>query len=94
MQKRFRNAQGQLTMGLEQIKRETIFEAMDYYRSGKIYLFKEDGREYVCLPWLPGDGELVHFQSFDGYELSIPLDTLGTFLPDVASEGNELILVE
>ena len=37
---------------------------------------------------------MVHFQSFDGHNLSIPLDALGTFLPDVASDGNELILVE
>lgn len=69
-------------------------KAIDYYRSGKTYLFKKDGREYVCMPWLPGDGERMYFQSFDGHELSIPLDKLDTFLPDVASAENELILAE
>ena len=69
-------------------------KAIDYYRSGKIYLFKKDDREYVCMPCLPGDGERMYFQSFDGHELSIPLDKLESFLPDVASEGNELICVE
>lgn len=92
--KRYRDENGRLTTTIDQIKRETRKEALDYYRSGKIYLNATDGREYVYLMWAPGDGELAHFQSFDGYNLFIPVDSLGTFLPDVASKGMELILVE
>lgn len=92
--KRYRDENGRLTTTIDQIKREIRKEALDYYRSGKIYLNAADGREYVCLMWAPGDGELAHFQSFDGYNLFIPVDSLGTFLPDVASKGMELILVE
>lgn len=92
--KRYRNENGQLTMTLDQIKKETAAEAASYYRPGNIYQNAADGREYVYLLPVPGDGELAHFQSFDGYNLFIPVDSLGTFLPDVASEGMELIFVE
>ena len=92
--KRYRNENGQLTMTLDQIKKETVAEAASYYRPGSIYQSTADDREYVYLLPTPGDGELAHFQSFDGYNLFIPVDSLGTFLPDVASEGNELFFVE
>ncbi len=92
--KRYRNENGQLTMTLDQIKKQTAAEAASYYRPGNIYQNAADGREYVYLLPVPGDGELAHFQSFDGYNLFIPVDSLGTFLPDVASEGKELIFVE
>lgn len=92
--KRYRNENGQLTMTLDQIKKETAAEAASYYRPGSIYQSAADGREYVYLLPVPGDGELAHFQSFDGYNLFIPVDSLGTFLPDVASDGIELIFVE
>ena len=92
--KRYRNENGQLTMTLDQIKKETVAEADSYYRPGSIYQSAADSREYVYLLPTPGDGELAHFQSFDGYNLFIPVDSLGTFLPDVASEGNELFFVE
>lgn len=92
--KRYRDGNGSLTKSIEQIKKETAADAMDYYKPGSIYLYKEDGREYVyCIPEA-GDGELTHFLSFDGYNLFIPIKSLGTFLPDVASEGQELIFVE
>lgn len=92
--KRYRNENGQLTMTLDQIKKQTAAEAASYYRPGNIYQNAADGQEYVYLLPVPGDGELAHFQSFDGYNLFIPVDSLGTFLPDVASEGKELIFVE
>lgn len=92
--KRFRNSNGQLTESIKSVKEKTLSEAMDYYRSGHIYLYKEDNREYVyCVPE-SGDGELAHFMSFDGYNLFVPVESLGTFLPDVADEGRELIFVE
>lgn len=92
--KRYRNENGQLTVTLDQIKKETAAEARNYYRPGNIYQNAEDGREYVYLLPTPGDGELARFQSFDGYNMFIPVDSLGTFLPDVASEGYGLTLVE
>lgn len=92
--KKYRCESGQLTVTLGQIKKETAAEAASYYRPGSIYQNAADGREYVYLLPTPGDGELAHFQSFDGYNLFIPVDSLGTFLPDVASDGMELIFVE
>ena len=92
--KRYRNAKGQLTISLEEIKKKNIVEASDYYKPGSIYLNAADCREYVYLLPVPGDGELAHFQSFDGYNLFIPIDSLGAFLPDVASDGRELLFVE
>lgn len=92
--KRYRNENGQLTMTLDQIKKETAAEAASYYRPGNIYQNAANGREYVYLNPVSGDGELAHFQSFDGYNLFIPVDSLGTFLPDVASAGMELTFVE
>ena len=92
--KRYRNDQGNLIKSIEQIKKETVAEAMHYYKPGSIYLYKEDGQEYVYCTPEPGDGELAHFLSFDGRNLFIPVDSLGTFLPDVASEGKELTFVE
>lgn len=78
-------------IGIIEIKRKTAAEARDYYKIGSIYTSMENNREYV---YTENDGLLAHFQSFEGYNLFIPLDSLGTFLPDVADEGNELIFVE
>lgn len=87
--KRYRNEQGQLTATLDQIKKETLEEAKAYYQFGKIYLFSKENREYV---YIEADEELTHFESFDGYHLFIPNENLGTYLPDVASNGMELTL--
>ena len=92
--KRYRNENGQLTMTLDQIKKETAAEAARYYRPGNIYQNIEDGREYVYLVPTPEGGELAHFQSFDGYNLFIPVDSLGTFLPDVASKGTDFCRID
>ena len=90
MKKRYRNENGQLTVSLDQSKKETAAEAAKYYHVGGIYLNSEDSREYVMIE----AGILAHFQSFDGYNLFIPADSLGTFLPDVATEGAELVETE
>lgn len=92
MKKRFRDENGKLTMSIEEIVRATFNEAMDYYRTGGIYLNKEDGEEYVLILRTPES--LAHFQSFDNRNLFVPCDRLGTYLPDVADEGRELIWVE
>lgn len=88
--KRYRDENGQLTISLEQIKQETAAEAAAYYHIGGIYFNFADFNEYVMIE----AGTLAHFQSFDGKNLFIPSDSLGTFLPDVASDGMELVAVE
>lgn len=87
--KRYRDAKGQLTASLDKVKRETAAEAAKYYHVGGIYFYFEDFREYVMI----GSGPLAHFQSSDGYNLFIPSDSLGTLLPDVASNGAELVKI-
>lgn len=79
-------------MSIEDLKQATLSEAADYYRPGKLYLYAADGEYYVYLSSIAPE-EIAHFESFSGKELSIPLDSLGTFLPDVAAEGSELTLV-
>lgn len=88
--KRYRDENGQLTMILEQLKKETAAEGAAYYHIGGIYFNFADFNEYVMIE----AGTLAHFQSFDGKNLFIPSDSLGTFLPDVASDGMELVEVE
>lgn len=89
--KRFRNTNGTLMESLAAIKSKTLSEAMNYYKPGCIYLYKKDDREYACRNL---DDGLAQFQSFDGHKVIIPLESLGTFLPDVASEGQELIFIK
>lgn len=91
MKKRFRDINGKLTKRLDQIKKETAGEAAEYYNIGGIYFNFADFREYVYISNCEG---LAYFQSFDDYNLFIPVDSLGTFLPDVASYGRELAAVE
>lgn len=79
-------------MSLEELKQITRDEAADYYRPGKLYLYASDGEYYVYLSSIAPE-EIVHFESFNGKELFIPRDSLGTFLPGVAADGNELTLV-
>ena len=88
--KRFRDADGKLNITFEELKTTTAREAASYYQIGEIYKNADDGREYV---YLANDDCLAHFQSFDGYNLFIPVDSLGTFLPGVADDDRALVLV-
>jgi hypothetical protein len=89
--KKYRDEKGRLTVSLEQIKKETAGEAAKYYHTGGLYFNFEDFREYVYISICEG---LAHFQSFDGFNLFIPVDSLGTFLPDVASDDLKLVAIE
>lgn len=91
MTKRFRTSDGKLTMSLTEIKKATAKVASAYYQIGSIYQYAENNEEYV---YIDKDEQLAHFQSFDGKNLFIPLDSLGTYLPDVASTGRELARTE
>lgn len=79
-------------MSIEELKKATRSEAADYYRPGKLYLYAADGEYYVYLSPVTPE-EIAHFESFSGKKLSVPLESLGTFLPDVAADGNELTLI-
>ena len=88
--KRFRNADGKLNVTFEELKSATAQEAASYYQIGAIYKNAGDDREYV---YLANDDCLAHFQSFDGYNLFIPIDALGSFWPDVADDDRVLEIV-
>lgn len=88
--KRYRDESGRLVESLEEIRKETAPEAAEYYKIGSIYQNAVDGREYV---YINNDDCLAYFQSFDGYNLFIPVDSLGTFLPEVADDDRALVLV-
>lgn len=90
--KRYRDAEGKLTVSLEELKRITRAEAADYYRPGKLYRYAADGEYYVYLSQIAPE-PIVEFESFSRKHLFIPRDSLGTFLPGVASDENELTLV-
>lgn len=91
MMKRFRNQDGRLTMSLPELKKATAEEASKYYRIGGIYQYTGDSTKYT---YVNKDNHLAYFQSIDGKNLFIPVDSLGTFLPDVASVGSELMRTE
>lgn len=67
----------------ELAEQEAAAEAAAYYHTGGIYFNFADFREYVLIKI----GTLAHFQTSDGYSLFIPSGSLGSFLPDVASDG-------
>ena len=90
MKKRYRDESGQLVESLENIKKETAADAAEYYQIGAIYKYAYDDREYV---YLENDDCLAYFQSFDGYNLFTPVDSLVTFLPGVADDDRALALV-
>lgn len=85
--KRYRNENGQLTISIEQLMKETAAEGAAYYQVGKEYLFFSEMRIYT----LKEIDDLAHFESTDGHNLFIDPNGLGTFLPDIASDGCELI---
>lgn len=89
--KRFRDENGNLKICVNQVAELTAAEAADYYKIGSVYFNQADGEEYI---YTKCDNDLAHFQSFSGLNLFIPCASLGTFLPDVASEGFEMIFIE
>lgn len=86
--KRFRDSSGRLAIPVLEVFRKTAAEAAEYYRPGRKYLHR--GRVYTLLEISP----YCHFRSDDGYENFGPtVDCMGVFLPDVASEGSEIVLI-
>lgn len=91
--KRYRDERGKLTKSIDEIAAETRAEATAYYIDGGRYLYA--GREYVLhlRDDQTADGNktpVAHFESADGYSLYTAPEKLGTFLPDIASDGLEI----
>ena len=94
--KRFRDKNGQLNITTTELAKLTLDEANAYYKHGAKYV--HGGKTYVCNRFddrgTNGDiQEHVQFTSEDGYNLFCDSDKLGTFLPDIASDGLEIVKV-
>ena len=90
MKKRFRDVNGNLSCTLQELYNITRPEADKYFQVGWTYYNAADDEEYLFVEC---DEVLHHFESFSGKHLFIPVETTGSFLPDIAGEGMELILV-
>lgn len=89
MKKRFKDENGNLTVFLSRLAELTYEEACEYYILGEIYMF--ENQEYLLTEV---NEEAYIFTSPLGNKVCINTDRIGTFLPDVASQGNEIIRVE
>lgn len=89
MKKRFRTPEGALPCSLSTLKKRTLQEALEYYTQDSRFLHQ--GREYI-LTSLDHTTDLALFvtPTDEPYKLFVPVSSLGTFLPDVASEGFEI----
>lgn len=91
--KRYRDAAGRLTMTIDQIAAATLDEATAYYQDGGRYIY--EGRAYTLRRYASTDAhgntmKIAQFVGIDGYNLFTDPARLGTFLPDVASDGQEI----
>lgn len=91
--KRYRDAAGKLTMTIDKIAAATLDEAREYYQDGERYIY--EGRAYTLRRYTSTDAhgdtvETAQFVGIDGYNLFTDPARLGTFLPDVASDGQEI----
>ena len=77
--KRYRDAAGRLTMTVDEIAAATLDEANAY--TLRRYINKDAHGDVV---------EIAQFVGIDGYNLFTDPARLGTFLPCVASEGQEI----
>lgn len=93
--KRFRDSAGQLAIDSNKVAALTLAEAEAYYCTGGVYWHQ--GRPYVCTRWTENNTECIRFDycgkqegRFLQHLYCIP-EKMGTFLPDVASEGLAII---
>lgn len=89
MKKRFRTPEGTLSCSLEELKSLTFREALEYYIPGFLYVYQ--GKTYLLDNLgLPGKCA-VFINVAQGHDrLLVSTSGLGTFLPNVASEGMEI----
>ena len=82
--KKYRNTCGCLSVSTETAANLEKEEAERYYCHGQIYLNESNHLTYICQRT---SNQFTNFIRMDGRQLIVPTETLGTFLPDVASEG-------
>lgn len=85
--KRFRDENGKLTEKVEEIAKKTFAEARNYYINGDRY--ENNGKIYTFKI----TEENMLFEGKDGEKLFIAPELMGTYLPDVASEGSAFVKV-
>lgn len=89
MTKEFRDENGCFTIPLSEIKKRTEKAGLDYYQIGRDYIYQ--GREYVLVE---NDSGLLHFRSWDDFNLFIPSESCGTFLPWIADDDQAITWAE
>jgi hypothetical protein len=93
--KRFRDKNGELIISIAELARITLDEANAYYINGERYRHK--GKTYTFHRYYHKDAngneqEIVRFTSDDDDDnLFVVPNKLGTWLPDVASKGMEIV---
>ena len=85
--KRFRDENGKLTEKVEEIAKKTFAEARNYYINGDRY--ENNGKVYTFKI----TEENMLFEGKDGEKLFVAPELMGTYLPDVASEGSAFVKV-
>ena len=85
--KRFRDENGKLTEQVEEIAKKTFAEARNYYINGDRY--ENNGKIYTFKI----TEENMLFEGKDGEKLFVAPELMGTYLPDVASEGSAFVKV-
>lgn len=95
-QKRYRDENGVLTIPISEVKKLTRAEADAYYVNGGQYIYKGMLFTYHRYPTKTLDGEDIEEGRFIHglYNNFMGPASLGTFLPDVASVGNEIVSVK
>ena len=91
--KRYRDAAGRLTVTIDQIAAATLEEANAYYQDGERYIYQGIASTLHRYTDRDAHGDAVgvaQFTSADGYNLFTDPARLGTFLPDVSSDGQEI----
>lgn len=84
--RRFRDENGKLTEKVEEVAKKTLPEARNYYIDGDRY--ENNGRIYTFRV----TEENMMFESNE-IKIFVAPEMMGTYLPDVASEGNAFVKV-
>ena len=88
VEKRFRDQKGILNRPFQEVCRLTRSEADEYYQSGQWYSIK--GREYQCIRY---QNSIKFIERDEKFVISCDPEAMGSFLPDVASPGMEIIKI-
>lgn len=88
VEKRFRDQKGILNRPFQEVCRLTRAEADEYYQSGQWYSIK--GREYQCIRY---QNSIKFIERDEKFVISCDPEAMGSFLPDVASPGMEIIKI-